>query len=455
MTSNTDFLGTKNVHRLLFSLALPAVIAMLASGFYSIFSTLMISKGINIKAIGAIGIVFPVQILYHGFAQMISIGAASDISRSLGKKNFDRANQTTTLAYLLTTLISIVLMIGTAFFTRSILLTFGSNQELLPMALEYLNVLIWSIPFNAIVLLSCAVFRAEGNLKQSMVVVLIEAILNLMLEFIFIYFLKLGIKSVALSTIIAQAITSIYALFYISRQKSSVKFQKNYLKPDSEITKSILTVGFSAFARNAATATLSLTVNHTLRNLGGTNSLTAFGAVNRIVTFFFLPIMGVNQGMQPIASYNYGAKQNARVKEALKYGLIYTTAIGVVATLIGLVLPRATIQLFTRNPDIVNEATLIFRLQLIFFWTVGFQTVTSTLYQSLGQAWPALFISIFKQLFILIPLVYFLSNFTNLQLNGVWYSYPIAELLAFIIILMILKRKMNFLTKKKENIVAN
>ena len=455
MNPKTDFLGTQNIHKLLISLSTPAVIAMIASGFYSVLSTMMICRGIDLLAVGAVGIVFPIQILFHGFAQMISIGAASDISRSLGKKNFDRANQTTTSSFFLTTLISIVLMIITASFSRFILLAFGSNEELLPLALEYLNVLIWSIPFNAIVLLSCSIFRAEGNLKQSMIVVLIEAIINLVVEYILIFHFNLGIKSIAYATIIAQSLTSIYAVLYILNQKSSIKFQLNYLIPNLEISKSILTVGFSAFARNASTAALSLTVNTTLRTFSGTASLTAFGAVNRIVNFFFLPIMGVNQGMQPIASYNYGAKELDRVKDVVKLALVYTTAIGTFATLVGVLFPRATLELFTNNSEILEEAIVIFRLQLLFFWTVGFQTITSTLYQALGQAMPAFFISIFKQFFILIPLVYILPRFTNLQMFGVWVSYPIAEFLAFLIVFIALKKKWSFLKKRSENMITN
>jgi len=446
MLTNSSFLGTKNVHKLLLSLALPAVIAMVASGIYSILNTFIVAKGINIQAVGAIGIIFPIQILYHGFAQMISIGAASDISRSLGKKDNERARYATTQSFTLTLVISIILMVVTGLFIQGILLMFGANQELLTLAQEYLNVLIWSIPFNAIVLLSSAILRAVGNLKQSMIVILLESILNIILDLIFIFYLNFGIKGIAYATIISQAITTIYALYYIFRSKSGLEFKKEYLKPNFDISKSILKVGFSAFARNAATATLSIVINTSLRTLGGTKSLTAFGAVNRIVNFFFLPIMGVNQGMQPIASYNYGANAPERIKQVVKFSLIYTTAIGIIASLVGIFLSNMTLQIFIKETNILTEASFIFKLQLIFFWTMGFQTVTATLYQALGQALPALIISVFKQLFILIPLIYLLPNLTNPQLIGVWYAFPIGECLTFIIILIILRNKWKSLT---------
>lgn len=446
MLTNSSFLGTKNVHKLLFSLALPAVIAMVASGIYSILNTFIVAKGINIQAVGAIGIIFPIQILYHGFAQMISIGAASDISRSLGKKDNERARYATTHAFILTLVISIILMVMTGLFIQGILLMFGANQELLTLAQEYLNVLIWSIPFNAIVLLSSAILRAVGNLKQSMIVILLESILNIILDLIFIFYLNFGITGIAYATIISQAITTIYALYYIFRSKSGLEFKKEYLKPNLDISKSILKVGFSAFARNAATATLSIVINTSLRTLGGTKSLTAFGAVNRIVNFFFLPIMGVNQGMQPIASYNYGANAPERIKQVVKFSLIYTTAIGIIASLVGIFLSNMTLQIFIKETNILTEASFIFKLQLIFFWTMGFQTVTATLYQALGQALPALIISVFKQLFILIPLIYLLPYLTTPKLNGVWYAFPLGECLTFIIILIILRNKWKNLT---------
>lgn len=448
---SSEFLGTEKISKLLFSFSMPAFIAMLASGIYNIVDTIFIGKGIGTLAVGGVGIVFPIQTLYNAFAQMISIGAASAISRSLGEKKDDCANQVTTNAYILTILISLLLMIISYFFINPILFFFGSNEELLVYAHDYLMISILSIPFNALALLSSAVFRAEGNIKVSMIVVLIGAVFNLALDPLFIFTLNGGIKGAAFATVIAQALASLFALFYIFSHRSIVRFEKKYLIPSLAISRSIISVGFSAFARNGATSLFALITNSTLRTFGGTQSITAFGTVNRIISFFFLPIMGINQGLQPIISYNYGARHSDRIKQALKLALIYTTIIGAIGSLVGILFPTMAIRLFVKDKQLISEATFVLRIQLLFYWTIGLQMVASTFYQSIGRAIPALFLSILRQFIILIPLIFILPRYTSLGINGVWYSFPISDFSAFLISAFVLWQAWHHLHIKNED----
>lgn len=448
---SSEFLGTEKINKLLFSFSMPAFIAMLASGIYNIVDTIFIGKGIGTLAIGGVGVVFPIQTLYNAFAQMISIGAASAISRSLGEGNEERANQVTTNAYILTTFISILLMIGSYFFINPLIYFFGSNEELLSYAHDYLLISILAIPFNAIGLLSSAVFRAEGNIKISMITVLISALSNIALDPLFIFLLNFGIKGAAFATVIAQLLGSIFALFYIFTHRSIVKIERRFLIPNFKVTRSIISVGFSAFARNGASSLFALITNATLRTYGGTLSLTAFGTVNRIISFFFLPIMGINQGLQPIASYNYGAKQPDRIKQVVKISLIYTTIIGIIGSIVGIIFPQVTISLFSKDQELISEATFVLRVQLLFFWTIGLQMVASTFYQSLGKAIPSLFLSILRQFIILIPLIIILPRYTPLGLNGVWYAFPISDFIAFLISTLVLWRAWHKLDKTCEN----
>lgn len=448
---SSEFLGTEKISKLLFSFSMPAFIAMLASGIYNIVDTIFIGKGIGTLAVGGVGIVFPIQTLYNAFAQMISIGAASAISRSLGEKKDDCANQVTTNAYILTILISLLLMIISYFFINPILFFFGSNEELLVYAHDYLMISILSIPFNALALLSSAVFRAEGNIKVSMMVVLIGAVFNLALDPLFIFTLNGGIKGAAFATVIAQALASLFALFYIFSHRSIVRFEKKYLIPSLAISRSIISVGFSAFARNGATSLFALITNSTLRTFGGTQSITAFGTVNRIISFFFLPIMGINQGLQPIISYNYGARHSDRIKQALKLALIYTTIIGAIGSLVGILFPTMAIRLFVKDEQLISEATFVLRIQLLFYWTIGLQMVASTFYQSIGRAIPALFLSILRQFIILIPLIFILPRYTSLGINGVWYSFPISDFSAFLISAFVLWQAWHHLHIKNED----
>lgn len=451
MNPKINLLGTEKVNKLLFSFSMPAFIAMFFSGIYNIIDTIFIGKGIGTLAVGGVGIVYPIQTLYTAFAQMISIGAASAISRSLGEKENERANQITTNAFVLTTFISILLMIGTFFFVDRLLYFFGSNEELIPHAREYLMISIYVIPFNALALISSAVFRAEGNIKISMVCVLIGAIGNILLDPLFIYVFKWGLTGAAWATVISQCLATLFSLFYILSRRSVVQFKKQYLLPNLKTTKSILSVGFSAFARNGASSLFAIITNSTLRTYGDTLSLTAFGTVNRIISFFFLPIMGINQGMQPIASYNYGAKQPMRIKEVVKLSLIYTTIIGAIGSLVGILFPHLLISLFTKDAALLQEATFVLRLQLLFFWTIGLQMVASTLYQSLGAAIPSLFLSILRQFIILIPLIIMFPRYTTLGINGVWYAFPISDFIAFAIVTIILKYKWAKLEKISED----
>lgn len=448
---SSEFLGTEKISKLLFSFSMPAFIAMLASGIYNIVDTIFIGKGIGTLAVGGVGIVFPIQTLYNAFAQMISIGSASAISRSLGEKKDDCANQVTTNAYILTILISLLLMIISYFFINPILFFFGSNEELLVYAHDYLMISILSIPFNALALLSSAVFRAEGNIKVSMMVVLIGAVFNLALDPLFIFTLNGGIKGAAFATVIAQALASLFALFYIFSHRSIVRFEKKYLIPSLAISRSIISVGFSAFARNGATSLFALITNSTLRTFGGTQSITAFGTVNRIISFFFLPIMGINQGLQPIISYNYGARHSDRIKQALKLALIYTTIIGAIGSLVGILFPTMAIRLFVKDEQLISEATFVLRIQLLFYWTIGLQMVASTFYQSIGRAIPALFLSILRQFIILIPLIFILPRYTSLGINGVWYSFPISDFSAFLISAFVLWQAWHHLHIKNED----
>ena len=448
---SSEFLGTEKISKLLFSFSMPAFIAMLASGIYNIVDTIFIGKGIGTLAVGGVGIVFPIQTLYNAFAQMISIGAASAISSSLGEKKDDCANQVTTNAYILTILISLLLMIISYFFINPILFFFGSNEELLVYAHDYLMISILSIPFNALALLSSAVFRAEGNIKVSMMVVLIGAVFNLALDPLFIFTLNGGIKGAAFATVIAQALASLFALFYIFSHRSIVRFEKKYLIPSLAISRSIISVGFSAFARNGATSLFALITNSTLRTFGGTQSITAFGTVNRIISFFFLPIMGINQGLQPIISYNYGARHSDRIKQALKLALIYTTIIGAIGSLVGILFPTMAIRLFVKDKQLISEATFVLRIQLLFYWTIGLQMVASTFYQSIGRAIPALFLSILRQFIILIPLIFILPRYTSLGINGVWYSFPISDFSAFLISAFVLWQAWHHLHIKNED----
>ena len=438
MSTNGEPLGTENVHKLILKFGSFAVITMLATGAVNVVSTLIISRGIDIYAVGAIGILFPLVTVYFGFSQLVSIGAASYISRMLGKNEKEVVLSSIIISYALTLLISTTLMIGTWLFKDNILSFLGATDEFQELAHTYLSIFIYSIPFTAMVLLSSALFRAYGKLMLSMLVILVESILIIALDYLFIFPMDGDISSVALSNILAGITASLLGIILIIKLNGGIRTFKKSLKWNITIIHGLLSIGLSALGRSLAGASFSLVLNRTVNHLGGDNPLAALGAVNRIILFLLFTIMGISQAMQPIVSYNFTARKGERVKIALKYALVYSSIIGLVGSILGIFFPHQIVGLFTNNSDILNVAALIFKMQLVLFFTIGLQTLSATYFQAIGKAWTSFFLSVFKPLLILIPLVYFMPKMLNNDIIAVWWAFPISDILATIICFLIL-----------------
>jgi len=412
---------------------------MLATGTVNVIGTLIISRGIDIYAVGAVGILFPLVTVYFGFSQLISIGAASYISRMLGKNKKEAVLSAIIISYALTLLISIALMIGTWLFKDNILSFLGATADYTELAHSYLSVFIYSIPFTAMVLLSSATFRAYGKLKLSMLVILVESGLIIALDYLFIYVLGSGIGSAAFSHILAGIIASLLGIILLIKLNSDSKhILKLLLKWDIHIMSELLSIGLSALGRSLAGASFSLVLNHTINHLGGEDPLAALGAVNRIILFLLFTVMGISQAMQPIVSYNFTAKKSNRVKAALEYALIYSGIIGLIGSILGIFFPHQVVSIFTNNANVLDDAALIFKMQLVLFFTIGLQILSATYFQAIGKAWMSFFLSVFKPLLILIPLVYFMPKMLAGIIATVWWIFPISDILATIICVLIL-----------------
>ena len=442
MSKNDEPLGTENVHKLILKFGSFAVITMLATGAVNVMSTLITSRGLDVYAVGAIGILFPLITVYFGFSQLISIGAASYISRMLGQNKKEIVLSSIIISYALTLLISIVLMLGTWFFKNSILSFLGATGNYEELAHTYLSVFIYSIPFTAMVLLSSAIFRAYGKLKLSMLVILIESVLIIALDYLFIFLLSSGIGSVALSHLIAGIIASFLGIILLIKLNGGTHILKKAMKWDITIIHGLLIIGLSALGRSLAGAAFSLILNRTVNHLGGENPLAALGAVNRIILFLLFTIMGISQAMQPIVSYNFTARKAERVKTALRYALFYSTIIGLIGSILGIFFPHQVVGIFTNNTDVLGEAAQIFKMQLVLFFTIGLQTLSATYFQAIGKAWMSFFLSVFKPLLILIPLVYFMPKVLSENITTIWWAFPISDILATIICFIILWKSM-------------
>ena len=442
MKQLTSRLGEEKISKLLVNLSLPATIGMMVNALYNLVDTIFVGRGVGAIAIGGLTIAFPIQMVIMAFAQMIGIGAASAISRSLGAKDLEKADYAAGNSFLCVIVLSSIIATIGLIFTEPMLRIFGSTETILPYAKDYITIILWGSIFFSFAMSSNNLIRAEGNAKVVMVSMLIGAILNMILGPIFIFIFKLGIKGAALATIISQFISFLYILTYLYSGKSALKIKLHHLKPKIHIIVEILTVGSAAFFRQVTGSVVAIVVNNSLRIFGGDIALIIVGILHRVTMFVFMPLFGVIQGMQPIVGFNYGAKKLDRVKEAIKLSLITTIVIAIFGWLIAELFPFAIISIFTHDAEVIEKGSNIIRIVLSMIPVIGIQIVGAALFQSLGKAVPSLILSLLRQVLLFIPLVIILPRVFNLGLLGIWLAYPAADILSVILTALFLRSEL-------------
>ncbi len=435
-------LGKEKINKLLINLSLPATIAMMVNALYNLVDTIFVGRGVGAIAIGGLTIAFPIQMVIMAFAQMIGIGAASAISRSLGAKDVERADYIAGNSFLCVIILSSIIAVIGLTFTEPMLRLFGSTDTILQYAKDYITIILWGSIFFSFAMSSNNLIRAEGNAKISMTAMLIGAILNMFLDPIFIFIFKLGIKGAALATIISQFISFLYILKYLYSGKSSLKIKLHHLKPKPHIITEIFTVGFAAFARQVTGSAVAIIVNNSLRIFGGDIALIIVGILHRVTMFLFMPLFGVIQGMQPIVGFNYGAKKFDRVKEVLKLSILATTAIATIGWLIVELFPFVIISVFTGDIEVIEKGSTIMRIVISMVPVIGIQIVGAALFQSLGKAVPSLILSLLRQVLLFIPLIIILPRVLGLGLLGIWIAYPVADVLSVILTTLFLRSEL-------------
>lgn len=449
MNVMSERLGTEKIGALLLRLSLPATVGMMVNALYNVVDTIFIGRGVGSLAIGGLAIAFPIQMVIMSFALMVGIGAASAISRSLGAKNVEKADYVAGNAFISIAVLSLILMILGLSFTDPMLRLFGATDTLLPYARDYISVILIGSIFFSFTVASNNLVRAEGNAKVAMTTMVVGTGLNILLDPIFIFVFKLGIKGAAYATIISQFVSFIYIITYLYGGKSSLKVKLHHLKPDIRIIKEIFTVGFSAFARMVAGSLVAIVLNNSLRVYGGDAAITVLGIVNRLIMFLFMPLFGVVQGMQPIAGFNFGRGMTDRVKEVVKLSIRITVILASFSWLIGQLFPKAIMSVFTKDTGIIDMGTDVVRIVTLMVPIIGIQIVGAALYQSLGKALPSLIFSLLRQVIMFIPLVLILPGVFNLGLLGIWLAFPIADLFSTLITAFILKKEMKVIASQR------
>lgn len=425
-------LAEDKIGKLLLTFSVPAIIGMLVNALYNIVDRIFVGRGVGRLAIAGITIGFPVMIILMAFGMLIGIGATSLISIRLGENKKDEAEQIMGNAMVLLVLVMLVLTVLGLAFLEPILRMFGASADVMPYAKDYLRIILFGSVFQGIGFGMNNFIRAEGNPKIAMLTMLIGAIINTILDPIFIFVFKWGIQGAAIATIIAQAASAIWVVGHFLGGKSILKVRKENLRLKKDVVLKIFTIGSAPFMMQVAASAVTAILNNQLAIFGGDIAISAMGIINSLSTIILMPIFGINQGSQPIIGFNYGAKQYDRVKQALKYAATAATALVVLGFVLIRIFPQQLITLFAEGDqeliDIGANGIKIFFMLMPF---IGFQIVCANYFQAIGKPKQAAILSLSRQVLFLIPALLILPKYFGL--NGVWMAAPVADGLASLI----------------------
>ena len=431
-------LGTEKIGKLLKQYALPAIIAQTASSLYNMVDSIFIGQGVGPLAISGLAVTFPLMNLSTAFGTLVGAGAATMLSVLLGQKNYKAANKVLGNVVTLNTIIGLVFMAVALIFIDPILYFFGASENTLPYAKEYITIILIGNVITHLYFGLNAAMRSSGNPKKAMGLTIFTVVFNTILDPIFIFVLDMGIAGAAWATVIAQTIAMILVMKHFSNKSRAFHFEKGIFKLDMRVAKDSLVIGMGPFLMNAAACLVTLFINQQLRDYSGDLGIGAYGICNRFIFMFIMICMGLNQGMQPIAGYNYGAKQYSRVKEVFWMTAKYATVVTVICFAIGMFIPRLASGIFTHDEALLSMSAEGLRILTIGFPVVGFQMIGTNFFQSLGMVKKSVILSLSRQILFLIPLIYALPLWHGA--NGVWMSFPISDILSALLTGILLGR---------------
>lgn len=425
-------LGEGEVLPLLVKFSIPAIIGMMVNALYNVVDRIFVGHGVGSVGLAAITISFPLMIIMMAFAMLIGVGANTLISIRLGQQKKEEAEQIIGNAFLLLIIVSIVITIGGLFFMNQLLKLFGASEEVMPYAKEFLTIILMGGIFQNIGFGMNNFIRGEGNPKIAAATMIIGAVVNTILNPIFIFVLHLGIRGSALATVISQAVSAVWVLYYFLGGKSLLKLQRKNLKIIGSIVGSILAIGSAPFAMQLAASVLSTILNHELVTYGGDIAVAAMGTVNSLSMLILMPIFGINQGAQPIIGFNYGAHNYDRVRKTLKYATIGATVIVLLGFVVTQLFPRQLISLFGESDEaLIDVGARALRFFLAMLPIIGFQIVGANYFQAVGKPKQAMILSLSRQVLVLIPALLILPRF--FELDGVFLAGPVADFVSSVI----------------------
>lgn len=427
---STTALGTENVWKLLLQYAIPSVIAMTATSLYNITDSVFIGQGVGALAISGLAITFPLMNLGAAFGTLVGVGASTLMSLRLGQKDYETANRILGNVFVLNLILGIIYSVIVLSFLDPILYFFGASEATLPYARDYMLIISLGNLVTHMYLGLNALLRATGAPQKAMTTTILSVLINAALTPFFIYVLKLGISGAALATVVSQTTMLLWQIKIFSNKNYIVHLTKKTFLLKRRIVLDSLAIGLSPFSMNVAASVIVIVVNQSLARHGGDLAVGAFGIINRVMFLFIMVVLGLTQGMQPIAGYNYGARQTDRVNKVLKHTILLATAVMSIGFLVAELFPHMVAAIFTREEDLIEIAVSGLRIVLATGPIVGFQIVTSNFFQSIGKPGKAIYLSLTRQVLFLLPCLLIFPSIWGV--NGVWLSMPTADTIASI-----------------------
>lgn len=437
-------LSTERIGKLLMQYAIPAIVATAAASVYNIIDRVFIGQGVGPLAISGLALTLPMMNLTAAFGAMVGIGASTLVSIRLGQRDRKGATLILTNAFLLNIIISLVVGGLSLIFLDPILYVMGASKDTLPYAREFMQIILAGNLFLHVYLGLNNIMRASGYPQKAMILTLITVGINLALAPLFIFVFHWGIRGAALATVLAQLFGAVSVVLHFFKRGTSVYFLPGYFKLKKRIISEIFSIGVANFLMLLCASLVVVLFNRSLGAYGGDFAIGAYGIINSILNLIMMIVLGFNQGMQPIAGYNFGARQFDRVKRVFKLTVVAGTAVTTFGFMASELFPKTIAGFFTHSEELINLSANGLRISLVLFPIVGFQMVATNFFQSIGKARISIILSLTRQLIFLIPGILLLPHFFGL--NGIWISMPVADLLSSLLTLGVL----NYQLRKKK-----
>lgn len=429
-TNSDNKLGTEKIGKLVFSLAVPAVIAQMVNVLYNIVDRMYIGHipEIGSTALTGLGVCFPILMLISAFSAFVGSGGAPLAAIQLGKGNKKEAEKILGNGVTMLLSFSLILTLGFMLFKEPLLYAFGASENTYTYANQYLTIYLLGTIFVQAAIGLNTFITCQGQAKVAMFSVLIGAIINIVLDPILIFTFDLGVKGAAIATVISQACSALWVVGFLLSKRSSLRIKLSYLKPNWKIIGSIAALGVSPFIMQATESLINIVFNSGLKHYGGDLYVGSMTILQSVMQLFVLPIQGITMGTQPIISYNYGAKNHQRVKDTFKYTLIVTVTITILATTSVVLFPQIFASMFTSDTELKALVVKVLPIFMAGIWIFGVQMACQSAFMGMGQAKISLFLALLRKVILLIPLALILPRFAGVM--GIYYAEPIADILA-------------------------